>query len=395
MKEVENYLKKLKKRIKQESDKMQKAKLEDYDHNRKKVNDRISNIVRMAGAEYSDENVNFYKEYAEIKSRLTKRVGEFHVPQTGEVIKQPIYDRQVLSAVAQSSLYSSKSHAEWTGVHYRYKNIPGYLGSDLVTVQEGQSTYFNNIKSGQYLRINYSPNIQRHLAQILEWNKDQIMREMGLNEGLASHAIGKTLEQSLIKDPKFQERFRVATSPEPMVWAGSQKASETRTKNVLTLEHFNELYTKQNLAEYVVFNFEGSDIGHNYQLAQQYAKMFGLFSPLVVATRVHALSHMYYKNPSVFQQSHLSTGEPVLKFDVGATTTSQEIFHSYLGDPMTELLSPIPSGMFIQHADMYGMKETLKTYGQIRTNNLGQRFFDNNHYNFVRRRLFRGYDYRI
>ena len=318
---------------------------------------------------------------AAIYADIQKRLGGLTIE--GE----KVYDTKLLDAHTQSVVFS-KYPLDDHRVHEYFQKTKSSLLPDLMVHSLNEpSLTFKVVGSGDSLRVSLAKSDQRkHIANILAEKTEEVRDMLSLNPSHAE-AIVATIVEKNFRDPKRRAALQSALSDIPEEWEGRVN------KEGLTVEDFAEKLAQQGVAEYIAFCFKGSDTGVQYGLAQSYMATFRRFAPLVVTVRMEHFIDMYEANPLAFSKEYRQEqGKqiPVLRFDAGYMS-SGEIWDSYLAKPNVQLLSPIPSGMFIQHAGLYGKQEELIRYGRIKRVK-HERHFYNSEYNFVRRRLFRGYD---
>ena len=86
----------------------------------------------------------------------------------------------------------------------------------------------------------------------------------------------------------------------------------------MDVEQFGEALKAQMAAEYMVFCFDGSDIGTQYGLAQEYMTAFRRFAPMVAVIKIEHFADMYNALPTAFTKDHMvrnGVSVPIMRFD--------------------------------------------------------------------------------
>lgn len=304
---------------------------------------------------------------------------------------EKVYSPQLLDAHSQSVIFF-KTLPKDRHFHEWYGKNANYLTPTLkVHDTKGKSTGFEIIHSGQTLKAKQKKNTKQEIAMIIAQESRKLEALLAINPSHASKIINEVIETNL-KNKNTQKKMLNALSPVSNFWDGSAKQRQSG-KPGLTIEEFSKNLQSQMAADFLVFCFDGTDAGVPYALAQQYVSTFKRFAPLVGVVKVGHFADLYNQMPSLFTKDQTTVnGEsvPMLRFD-RKRIGNQPLWDNLLGAKNVQLQSPIPSGMFIQHAANYNKKDALINYAKIKRRGK-ERIFQNTSYNYVRRRLFRGYD---
>lgn len=379
---IKDYLKTIKTTADRESAVAQSTIEKDLSKTSSAVRQMNAKIKAVLG---TNTKVNTPAEIGNVYNAIQKQLGGLTIQ--GE----KFYSPQLLDAHSQSVIFF-KTLPKDKHFHTWYGKVPHYLAPTMKTHdKQGRTTGFEIIHSGQTLKATQKKQTKKEVAIILAQQASYLENLLQINPSHANKIVNEVVENAL-KQSATKKRMQNAFSSTASYWDGSSK-QRLSGKPGLTIEQFSESLRAQMAADYIVFCFDGTDAGVPYSLAQQYISTFSRFAPLTAVIKVGHFADLYKTMPSLFVKDQTTVdGEsvPMLRFDRNRVGNAP-LWENLLGKRNVQLHSPIPSGMFIQHAANYNKKDALINYAKIKRRG-NERIFHNTSYNFVRRRLFRGYD---
>lgn len=329
-------------------------------------------------------------DYSDLYRQIQTRLGGV------EIDGEKRYSPYLLDAHTQSIIFYDTIDGYYESrVHERLDKAAHFIAPSLTVLNNKQATArFQTFHSGQSINISYNlRDVKKHLGTMLHMSSQELSRALALQPELAEQIVLDRL-RSTLQDGAAKKRMLAALADKPLAWDGTPTQRKLGVEKGLSVEQFGEALKAQMAAEYMVFCFDGSDIGTQYGLAQEYMTAFRRFAPMVAVIKIEHFADMYNALPTAFTKDHMvrnGVSVPIMRFDRSRKIKSGDLWNNILAHPKVQLQSPIPSGMFLQHAALYGKQDALTNYVRVRYDANGTRYFRNAPYNFVRRQLFRGY----